>query len=105
MSYSSFTACPLLQLRNLPQRLLVNLLDPQMFLQPAVAVETGGGVERVRSVVELHLFVFGAEAVQIFLGRLLGDGIAGGKLQKDAFTVGVAEKINRIVPGIFAKIV
>src|ERR1700740_1592230 len=50
----------LLQLRYGLQRRLVDLLDRQMFLQPAIAVETGSGVQRVPRVIELHLFILGA---------------------------------------------
>src|SRR5579864_1719734 len=93
-----------LQLRNLLQRRLINLLDPQMLLQPAVAVETRGRIQGMRRVIELHLFIFGAEAVQVFLPQVFADGIARGKLKEDAFAVGMAKEIHRIVPGVFMKI-
>src|SRR3954464_14468223 len=75
-----------------------------MLFQPTVAVETSSAVKRMRSVIELHLFILGAEAVKIFLGLGFGDGIARGKLQEDAFTVSMAEKINGIVPRVLAEI-
>src|SRR5215831_8796288 len=75
-----------------------------MLLQPAVAVEPGGGIQRMACIIEVHLFVLGAEAVQIFLGHFTGDGIAGSKLQEDAFAVGMAQKIYRIVPRVLMEI-
>lgn len=68
----------LLHLRHRFQLFLVHLLKPQVLFQPADAVETGGGVESVRRVIDGHLLVMGAEGVKVFLGTGLGIGGCAG---------------------------
>lgn len=105
------TMVGLLQLRYPLQLLLVHLLKPQAPFQPADTVETGGGVESVRRVIDGHLLVAGGEGVKIALGESFvsvrgdaGRAVGGGKLQEDALTGGVAEEIHGIVKGVSMKI-
>ena len=75
----------LLQLRNGLQRLLVEMLKVQMRFQPAIAIQHRRFVQRMLSIIKLQLFIFGAEAIEIFLRLRLGGRIFSRELKKDVF--------------------
>src|SRR6185437_2382549 len=61
------------QLGDRLQRGFIGSFEFQVLLEPAVAIETRRRVECVRGIIELHLLVLGAEAVEPFLCLLPRD--------------------------------
>src|SRR6185437_16911593 len=93
-----------LQLRYSIERGLVGMLELQALLQPVVAVQAGSGIKRVRGIIKVHLFVFGAKGVQPFLRLFARNVVSGGEFKEDALTFGMSDEICGIVPGIILDI-